>query len=139
MDEISKNPSPVNRKIKNPGPEANLQHLLCLLPVTLCPPFSLVAPRRSFLPYAFSRLARPPVSPVSPYPHALALGPHWPFAGLLSGSIFCRWNFFTAILTIINKRAEPLCQLLLSRIPTGIGLVGFSFLHVDRNLHLVPD
>ena len=60
---------------------------------------------------------------------SLARNPHWPFAGLLSGGIFCRWNFFTATLTIINKRAQPLCQLLFSHIPTGIGSVGVFCRH----------
>jgi hypothetical protein len=32
-------------------------------------------------------------------------------------------------LTIINKRAQPLCQLLFSHIPTGIGSVGFFCRH----------
>ena len=69
----------------------------------------------------------------------LALSPHWPFAGLLSGGIFCRWNFFVAILTIINKRAQPLCQLLLSRIPTAIGQWGFLFVLIERIPYFVSE
>jgi hypothetical protein len=67
----------------------------------------------------------------------LALNPHW--LRIVSGGIFCRWNFFTAILTIINKRAQPLCQLLLSRIPTGIGQWEFLFVPIERKPYFVSE
>ena len=69
------------------------------------------------------------------FPFAPSL--HRPFAGLISGGISCRWNFFAALLTIINKGAQPLCQLLLSHIPTGLGQWGFLFALIEGKSYFV--